>query len=1321
MQFQISIVFVCLVLLCNTFFSYGANVCAIDPENSLNKNFVQATSFKTTCAQDNTFFFLENSNINLLKQHKLLSCPEPDNILISSITASSATISWSNAAVVEIDYAIGAHTPGSGTILTGVSTSPFLISGLASASDYYFYLRQDCGAGLYSTWAGPFQFTTDCPVYTAPFHEPFTLTTIPDCWSMSGPQQWLFTTSWPNYGAQNLADHTFGGGTHFAGVDGSGNAGLTNITLITPLIDVSAMGSPRLRFFLFNNNIDDNSYQTLSVDFFDGAQWNNSVYYWGPADNAPDWQEVIVYLSSYNITGPVQFRFVVNKSAGDPHYDDIIIDDVIVEESPSCPSPSNLSTDSIAVDAAVLSWTENGNALSWDIEFGLSGFVPTGLPSQTGVTNPYLYGGLTVNTDYDYYVRSVCGIENSTWVGPFSFRTRLCEDDDQCVYTFVLLDGYADGWNGATMQVKQDNFVIATLGSGFTNGSSQNVAVPLCHGFDFEVYWNNAGSYPEECGLMILDVFGGVLYNNQIIGSSSVGTVIYSGITDCSIPSCLKPINVSVTQITSNSAVVSWTEPGTALSWELQYGESGFNLGDGTILSSVTNSQLISGLIGQTQYEYYVRSFCDPEYSAWAGPYTFQTRCDPFELPFQENFEYFSSTIDCWVSYDMDGMMPSWELNEDRNHTVSGAQSVFHDLSPSTTQNGYFVSPPIIVPDVIPSELSFWSSNNWTNSYSNGKNSVLISSGSSNPMDNQFTEVWTTPTVSSGWVNTIISLNNYAGDTIYIAFRYEGLDAHQWWVDDVEVYKVFDYDVEPVGIDFEDIVLVGSATPSATVKNNGMYPASFDVMMEIGNYTSTKTVASLSPNDSISVVFDPWTNQAGIYSVIVTTLQMNDQEPNNNELSKNIRVMEIPDKDVYAYIRYVGSASDPAGPASFSLQDPGDLSSISAQWLLNPLNSGSWANGQWYATVWAGSSPSPLVTVDLTTGARTVIGNTVANMNGISYNVNDNTMYGVAYDNSTYFSKLYTIDLLTGSSTLIGDVAQGTLVNLAIDGAGNAYTLNVSTNMLHQIDLSTGTSTIIGNVEFDAASAQDMEFDRETGELYMAAYDLYQGGFLGWVDLNTGAVLKIGSFEGNAQISGFAIPYLETKTLTLNVLLESLYSGNGSMNQAMGTSGPEFPGNVADLITVELRQSLSPYDVMFEYQDVNLYTDGTATISNLPGSLSGEYFLAIKHRNSIETWSAQPVNFSGAGPISYSFTSAAAQAYGNNQKLGSPGYYVIWGGDANQDGLIDGSDMSSVENAANNFLQGYLLQDVNGDGLVDGSDLLLIDNNAMNFIQVIRP
>jgi|GEM_PF-326412 len=199
------------------------------------------------------------------------------------------------------------------------------------------------------------------------------------------------------------------------------------------------------------------------------------------------------------------------------------------------------------------------------------------------------------------------------------------------------------------------------------------------------------------------------------------------------------------------------------------------------------------------------------------------------------------------------------------------------------------------------------------------------------------------------------------------------------------------------------------------------------------------------------------------------------------------------------------------------------------------------------------------------------------------------------------------------------------------------------------------------------------------------------------------------TFQLNLTVQG-----TNTKTLYLQVFIEGLYISSGMMKEAENTQGPEFGHGIADVITVELHNANSPYDLLFVQNDVPLHTDGTALIFNLFGTLDDQYYIVVKHRNSFETWSNQPMSFLGNGPFSYDFTSNASQAYGNNLKPVSGGFYAIWSGDLNQDGLIDIDDMSALENASQPpVLTGYLHQDINGDSAVDIDDMTILENNTL--------
>ncbi len=90
------------------------------------------------------------------------------------------------------------------------------------------------------------------------------------------------------------------------------------------------------------------------------------------------------------------------------------------------------------------------------------------------------------------------------------------------------------------------------------------------------------------------------------------------------------------------------------------------------------------------------------------------------------------------------------------------------------------------------------------------------------------------------------------------------------------------------------------------------------------------------------------------------------------------------------------------------------------------------------------------------------------------------------------------------------------------------------------------------------------------------------------------------------------------------------------------------------------------------------------------------------------------------GSNSYEFISDFSMVYGKNLKF-KEYLYSVFSGDINQDGFIDASDLSLIDNGVFNSLTGYVPTDITGDGIVDASDLSVVDNNVFKGISIMRP
>src|SRR5690606_11603060 len=92
------------------------------------------------------------------------------------------------------------------------------------------------------------------------------------------------------------------------------------------------------------------------------------------------------------------------------------------------------------------------------------------------------------------------------------------------------------------------------------------------------------------------------------------------------VPTCPKPTFLGVSNITYESAELTWTSDGSL--FDIEYGLAGFTpTGEpSTGLAGVSHPYTLTGLTPETNYQYYVRQDCgDDDLSVWAGPYSFFT------------------------------------------------------------------------------------------------------------------------------------------------------------------------------------------------------------------------------------------------------------------------------------------------------------------------------------------------------------------------------------------------------------------------------------------------------------------------------------------------------------------------------------------------------------------------------------------------------------------------------------------------------------------------------------------------------------------------
>jgi len=182
--------------------------------------------------------------------------------------------------------------------------------------------------------------------------------------------------------------------------------------------------------------------------------------------------------------------------------------------------------------------------------------------------------------------------------------------------------------------------------------------------------------------------------------------------------------------------------------------------------------------------------------------------------------------------------------------------------------------------------------------------------------------------------------------------------------------------------------------------------------------------------------------------------------------------------------------------------------------------------------------------------------------------------------------------------------------------------------------------------------------------------------------------------------------------LNLKFFTQGYYINGGILkkvlhNEAVDTNS--LSTNV-DTVVVELHNGSSPYAVVESYRGV-LQTNGTLVCYFSCNVTGHSYYIAVKHRNTIQTWSTAPVAFTAT--TSYDFTTAANKAYGNNMKQVQAGVWAFYTGDINQDENVDLQDFPTMDYGIAHGQFGYYASDLNGDGNVDLQDFPFLDANII--------
>lgn len=315
-------------------------------------------------------FHLDNINIS----NPL--CGPVAGLVVSNITATTADLTWTatpGASGYEYAVTTSAVPPGAGTPIAATSVSA---NGLTGATQYYAHVRANCGGGNFGNW-----------------------TTV------------AFLTA--------IANDNCNTAIAFPVIPADGNC--------VSLLNQSTSGATQSQPACVGNGADDDVWYSFVAPAASVIIELTNVS--GSTDRVHQvFSGTCGSLVSISCSDP-ETSTVSGLTVGNTYYVRVhtyftavsSIFNICIKTPPACATPTGLTSGTVTATSAILNWTENGTATSWDIEVQPSPFTFTGVPTVTGVTKPYTITGLLSSTSYRFRVMpSGCATNWSLSSGTFT-------------------------------------------------------------------------------------------------------------------------------------------------------------------------------------------------------------------------------------------------------------------------------------------------------------------------------------------------------------------------------------------------------------------------------------------------------------------------------------------------------------------------------------------------------------------------------------------------------------------------------------------------------------------------------------------------------------------------------------------------------------------------------------------------------------------------------------------------------------------------------------------------------------------------------------
>lgn len=557
-----------------------------------------------------------------------------------------------------------------------VSTNVYDALNLTNNTSYDVYVRTFCNSGDTSSWSNVLNILTLNSLPAAiPYFCDFEDTTQSNEWTLlngSCTNQWVIDTA-----VNNTANGAYS--LYISNDNGlSNNYTINEYSLVWAYRDFNFTGYGEyiLSFDWLGYGesccdyikvlIGSPATPTVGGDSYVAPE--NATDLFGTMNLSSSWGHKEISLNGAEISGTKRIYFGWRNDYSLGTSPAGAIDNVRIDGT-NCVKPTNLHVNNVTTTSAELAWVPASETdQTWDIVYSTqAGFNPDTATALTVSDTVETLTNLNSSSTYYAYVRTNCGNnEVSAWSNMITFQTecdmftipyfenfdnQLTSQMPMCwnslgnysTVPYVSTSYYSSSPNGLYMYsygstafamvsspeldpTVNANALMVSFKMRSASTSNMMIIGVLTDNEDpttfvpvDTVQASVASAWEDH--MVFLNSYTGTGHHIGFKLSSPSGYNVYlDDINIDYIPSC-PPVTAISTMPNATSVALSWTEHGTASTWDIEYGTQGFTLGTGTQVTATTNPFTIDNLASGTSYDFYVRANCGGgDESEWVGP-----------------------------------------------------------------------------------------------------------------------------------------------------------------------------------------------------------------------------------------------------------------------------------------------------------------------------------------------------------------------------------------------------------------------------------------------------------------------------------------------------------------------------------------------------------------------------------------------------------------------------------------------------------------------------------------------------------------------------